>query len=1407
MRVKLLRRHEASTVLLAYPATIEEYHQALDTLGRPARPAAGHAGADPDRDGRGRAHGCYVVTTAEQRRRWGLPDLSAHGRARMVDESRAFDVLGDAGAWSRAAVEVPADAGATPSPRDEEPDGADLAAVRAVAAPGPRVDRVLAALECGVLPRFVCETLRKALLESVGSGKGAVEKALGRAALAVALPWRTLGPVRFDPVHLKQELDRTHVGLDGVKTRLVEVLSANPHTRGMLTVEAPRRGREAANATSALIVLPRSSQGVARIPCLAGPRGTGKRSLAVAAAEALGRRHVHVALDKRDTAALIRGKEGAAPGRIIRGLRQAGVRNPVFILEGIDRVEDDAADPLLDVLDPVRSVAFRDAYLQAPFDLSAVLWIVTVTDPGAIPEGARKRLEVVEFPGYTGHEKLAIAEHLLKRPFDDTVRTSAAWLAPGPVAPSAGVAPDGPAVLVEREASSLDELEALSASPFPDRAAEAWRTAACAGDVRFEPDAIRHVIRCHTNEAGVAELNAKLAALCQLVVARRPYGARGPVVITPAVVREVLGEGAVDVLPPAVREAIARERRRLSDKSDAGTEKTNDWIEWLERLPWTRRSEAAIDLERTRAALDAGHAGLEHAKARIIEYLAVRRRNPLGAGAVICFAGPPGVGKTSLAQCTAEALGRGFVKLACGGLRDETDLRGHNRTWRDSQPGSILHEMRQVGSKDPVFVLDEVDKLGPAPAAVLLEVLDPEQNGRFRDAFIDLPFDLSEVLFLTTANEPARILPALRDRLEIIDLPGYTEAEKIAIAETHLIGAQNRAAGLSETPVRFTRGACRRIIRRYTSERGIRQLARCLQTVCRKVALGLETGDASLVCERITAAQVRAFLGQPGVDHTDGLDRLREQLDAPALPEVVRARGRDVRARLSGLAPTDPEHASSCKYLQCLASLPWTKRTAAASDLVRARGILDAGHVAHGAVKEHVIDYVTVRLAKPDVPSPLLCLVGPPGVGKTWLARLVAAALGRACARVACSALDSAADLHGARSGPPGRIVEQLRRVGVRNPVFILDEIDRLEKGGGVAAALLEALDPAPGAAFRDRYVDLPFDLSEALFVATANSLGRVPAVLREGMMVVELPGYTEAEKRRIASERLLPMQMTRYGLTAGQVRVTDEAVEAIVRGYTREAGVWRLADVLGTVCAKVVRRRAEGNEAPVEVTPQTLAGMLGAPMVADAEVAARTGRPGVAVGLSWTAAGGNLLYVEASCMSGNGALILTGRLGEVMQESVQVALSWLRANAERYGIDPAFLRDTDVHLHVQSGEVPKEGASAGVTMVAALVSAFTGCVVRGDLAMTGEITLAGHVLAVGAIKEKVLAAHRYGLARVVLPHQNKKQVDEQLGDDLRRAVAVDYVTRIDEVLDVALQRAPAPDDAATACNSAGRAP
>ena len=406
----------------------------------------------------------------------------------------------------------------------------ELGAVRALVAPGPRVDRVLAALAGGVLPAVVHAILRRVLQQALASGSEAVEKALDRTAMAVALPWRTHAPARFDPVHLRQALDRSHGGLDRVKSRLVEVLAASRRTGGLLTVEAPPRSGGGEDAGSALLVCPRTLRAPVRIACLAGPGGTGKTSLAVAAAGALGRT-VHVTLGEDDTSVLIRGREDDAPGCILVGLREAGVRNPVFLLEAIDRAGPDAVEALLDVLDPKRCLTFRDQYVRVPFDLSAVLWIVTATDPDAVPEAVRNRLEVIELPGYTEQEKLAIAErHLLKRPFDASVPGPAAWLAPEPAAPSPAAGPDGPVpiVVVEREVSSPAELEALSAgAPCFGAPAEAWRTAASAGVVRFERSSVREVICGHTEEAGVTELNAKLAWVCRQALAHRPRGARG----------------------------------------------------------------------------------------------------------------------------------------------------------------------------------------------------------------------------------------------------------------------------------------------------------------------------------------------------------------------------------------------------------------------------------------------------------------------------------------------------------------------------------------------------------------------------------------------------------------------------------------------------------------------------------------------------------------------------------------------------------------------------------------------------------------------------------------------------------------------------------------------------------------
>ena len=672
MRMKLLRGDDDATVLLVYPATIDEYTQALDALGRAAG-AAGDGGPGVGQAAGGPARSCCVVTTAEQRARWDLPDLAASGRARVVDSAQAFGLLLDGAGRPEAAHRPPAGpaADAAPPRRDGGSGGPALGAVRALVTPGARLDQVLATLDAAGLPGPVRQTLRRNVRQALASEAQAVDEALDRAETVLALPWRTCEPQRFDPEHLKQALDRTHGGLEPVKTRILQVLAACPQTRGLLTVEGPRRGRGAETDACALAVRPGPPEAPGSVLCLAGQPGTGKRSLAVAVARTLGRSHVRVTLGDHNAERLLRGVEGDAAGRIVEGLREAGVNNPVFILEAIDQVEQEDAEALLGVLDPVRRTAFRDAYVDVAFDLSAVLWIVTATDAGAIPEPVRKQLAVVELPGYTEQEKLVIAErHLLTRPFDEPARTAAGWLAPeSPMLPSVtepAVTSGVPAVVVERELLSVQELERWSAGAPPPDAGEAWRTAACTGGVCFETEALLRVIRDHTREAGVAELNRKLAAICRHVVSRRPPGNRGPEVITEATVRDVLGDGAADALPPAVQAAITRERRRLSSNADADAAPSNDWIEWLEHLPWYRRHDTPSDLAQARAALDAHHAGLNQAKARIVEYLAVRRRNPRGPGAVLCFSGPPGGGKTSLAQCVAEALGRRFVKLACG---------------------------------------------------------------------------------------------------------------------------------------------------------------------------------------------------------------------------------------------------------------------------------------------------------------------------------------------------------------------------------------------------------------------------------------------------------------------------------------------------------------------------------------------------------------------------------------------------------------------------------------------------------------------------------------------------------------------------------------------------------------------
>ncbi len=546
-----------------------------------------------------------------------------------------------------------------------------------------------------------------------------------------------------------------------------------------------------------------------------------------------------------------------------------------------------------------------------------------------------------------------------------------------------------------------------------------------------------------------------------------------------------------------------------------------------------------------------------------------------------------------------------------------------------------------------------------------------------------------------------------------------------------------------------------------------------------------------LLREQLKAIQKE--LGE-GDDQTKEIAELREKVDAAGMPEAVKKEALRELDRLSRMPVAAAEYTVSRTYLDWMVALPWDRRTPEVIDLERTQGVLDADHSDLVKAKDRILEYLAVRKLNPEIKGPILCFVGPPGVGKTSLAKSIAVSLDRKFVRVSLGGMRDEAEIRGHRrtyvGALPGQIIQGLRRAEFRNPVFILDEIDKLgmDFRGDPASALLEVLDPEQNNTFRDHYLDVPFDLSGVLFITTANVLDPIPPALRDRMEVLELPGYTEEEKLEIAVEHLVGRQVPNHGLTAEQLSFTPPALRAIIRGYTREAGVRNLEREIGAICRKVARRWAEGHTTtPVEVTPETVTAMLGAPKHLDEEVAERTKNPGVALGLAWTPVGGDVLFVEASRMAGKGTLTLTGHLGDVMKESARAALSWFRAHASRYDVDPAFYKDAEIHLHVPSGAIPKDGPSAGVTMVTALASELTGRPVRGDMAMTGEITLSGHVLPVGGIKEKVLAARRLGVFEVVVPRQNEKDVNEDLSEDLRRDISVHYVSAIEEVLELAL--------------------
>ncbi len=672
--------------------------------------------------------------------------------------------------------------------------------------------------------------------------------------------------------------------------------------------------------------------------------------------------------------------------------------------------------------------------------------------------------------------------------------------------------------------------------------------------------------------------------------------------------------------------------------------------------------------------------------------------------------------------------------------------------------------------------VEEVPDLMPAPGDLEAEALTRNATTLFRRIAELSPLVPDEIAdAIAQQTHPGRVADAIAASLP--SLSTQTKQELLATADV--------------------KARLARLVAALTKEAEVLELGSRIQSQVES-EVGKSQRDYYLR-EQLKAIQKE--LGQTD-ERAQETDELRQKIEAAGMTEEAKKEALRELERLSRMSPAAAEYTVARTYLEWLVSLPWSTETEDSLDLTAARAVLDADHTGLEKVKDRILEYLAVKSIRPAGKDPILCFVGPPGVGKTSLGRSIARALGRKFHRISLGGMRDEAEIRGHRrtyiGALPGQIIQGLRRAESKNPVLMLDEIDKLgmDFRGDPASALLEVLDPEQNVSFRDHYVDVPFDLSRVLFITTANLLDTVPPALRDRMEIIELPGYTEEEKVRIARQHLVPKQARDHGLSTGdlvegdQIRWTDTALTQLVRHYTREAGLRNLEREIAAITRKVAKRRVEGSTEIVEVTPELIGELLGAPRFLVEELEERTRVPGVAVGLAWTAAGGDILFIEATRMKGGKTLTLTGQLGDVMKESAQAALSWVRSHASDLGIRSDFWDTSDIHVHVPAGAIPKDGPSAGVTMVTALASLMTQRAVKPRLAMTGEVTLSGRVLAVGGIKEKVLAARRAGVSTVILPRRNEKNLLEDVPKRLRETMTFHLVDSVEEVLDLALDDA-----------------
>jgi ATP-dependent Lon protease len=729
---------------------------------------------------------------------------------------------------------------------------------------------------------------------------------------------------------------------------------------------------------------------------------------------------------------------------------------------------------------------------------------------------------------------------------------------------------------------------------------------------------------------------------------------------------------------------------------------------------------------------------------------------------------------------------------------------------------------RDPGTDDPIPV--DLHRMG-TEANLLRYVTSPdgthhaicqgERRFRVLDFLDGYPFLAARVervpeVETTSRDIEARLLNLRNQAIEVLQLLPQVPAELVNAVQS--VTSAPALADLIASFMDITSAEKQEVLETIDVERRLERVSAMLAYRIEVLRLSKQISEQTkgkiddrqrefLLREQIKTIQKE--LGEGEDAKAQEIAELGKKITEAKMPPEVEEHAKRELARLERMPEAAGEYSMARTYLEWLVELPWSVESGKAIDIAEARRILDADHYGLQKVKRRILEYLAIQQLNPGGRSPILCFVGPPGVGKTSLGQSIARATGRKFVRVSLGGTHDEAEIRGHRrtyiGALPGNIIQGIRRAGSRDCVMMLDEVDKLGRGiqGDPSSALLEVLDPEQNSTFRDNYLGVPFDLARVMFITTANVLDTIPGPLRDRMEVIDLPGYVEDEKFEIARRYLVDRQLKANGLTAERAEITDATIRAIIRDYTREAGVRQLEREIGAVLRSAAMRIAEGTAQHVRIEPADLAEILGPPRF-EGEVAMRTSVPGVATGLAWTPVGGDILFVEATRIPGGGHLILTGQLGEVMKESAQAALSLVKARASRLGLDPAMFEKSDIHVHVPAGAIPKDGPSAGVAMFTALVSLLTNRTVRNDTAMTGEISLRGLVLPVGGIKEKVVAAARAGLAAVILPARNRRDYEE-IPEGARNELRFLWAERVEDVIEAALEPVAQPSPAEAA--------